>query len=183
MFLRKFEDDLSEFLKDKVELTINGVKVTNNEQTILETILRKYSRFIPEWKLEKLNFIVYIDQNTQILAYGSITEFPHCCGKAIFHTIKIYHERHIKEENNSYKVCEEYTDDQYDQITLHILKLVNEICKNAKYSSIDFIISEEEQPYLYKSMTRLDHKPVYSFLNIRSNKHHCHNYAIDIKYD
>lgn len=184
MFLKEFEDSLSEYLGVKTELSIEGINISDNEEMILSTKLKSNNRFLRENLSEKINFLISRNKGLDIISYGTLSEFPRCCGKAIFSGIKIsehYYER--CDENGANKYVR-YSDDQVKYILNSTLKLVYDICKNAKYSSVDFIVSEKEQPLLYKSLSEINCTPILSFKNYRmNNKNICHNYSMEIKYD
>lgn len=182
MFLREFETKLSELLKYDISIFINEIEVSKNEETIFSTLLKLDYRFIKEYNNERIDVIIRI--KSSLLAYFSIGEFPKCCGKAVLYNIQIYKRLYLTklEINNGKPYIEEMTDEKYDIILKGLIDLCSRICLNARYSSVDFIISQYEQPNIFNSLEKLGYKPVHQFKNNRmNNKNPCCDYIIDIK--
>lgn len=122
-------------------------------------------------------FRLMTKDNTKIISTFTMSEFPACCGKAIVHAIKIESSYYNSStggkctiEDKSHKVLVESS-----------LEIAKEICKILKYSSMDFIVSDIDNPTLYEAMKEIDLKPVSAFRNIRYEQgHYCNHYSITL---
>lgn len=179
-FLKKFENSLSEILKDKVKVEVNKNPVDGNEEHIFKNII-KPNRLLIETSQKYLDFSIYTGETNDPFFFCSVTEFPSCCGQAILHGFRLY-ERYVTKYIDGIPEIVTIDNSTYDKCLACILDLIACTCKYCKYSSYIFIISEKEQLLLYKSIDRLGYKPIDKFSNGRmSSKNVCNLYTIKVE--
>lgn len=174
MFLIDFENKLKKCISEDVVLTVGVHEVSKNEESILLTIIRPQFRFIVPYSTSSVDISLGTKEGYYIME-GHISEFPKCCGKAIFHGFKLF-----KYMNLGNSRSKSLNDETFDSIMSDYLNTVVEIAKHARYSSVDMIVSQEEQNDIYESMKRLKYEPVGKFINKRfKNWHNCFTYTLD----
>lgn len=170
-FLKDFHKSITDILDGRnVEVSVNNgrksLNVSTSEEDILQTIIRENHRLIKEFDSENLIISIYVDGGNYLVF--NLREFPSCCGKIIMHGIKFINYGKI-------------TTGACKSTVKSVIALLEKICIRMRYSSIDFIVSEEEQPLLLKCLKEIEIKERFSFVNRRgSNSHTCHNFSIDV---
>lgn len=179
-FLSNISKD--EAIKNILPLTI-GVSTKygsfDNEEDIMEKLLRSKERLTECSPIGYFMVNVYGSDSRTLMSF-SMREFHSCCGKVILHNMMI---NHLYRCRNFYSPSSVIQLNSNSMLSLvqEMLKLVIIVCDIYGYTSIDFIVSDREQPYIFEAVKTLGIKEVSSFKNRRNNeKHTCYTYTIDI---
>jgi hypothetical protein len=173
--IMSFDAALELILNLKVESNINDYKIAENAEHIIRNVIKEKQRF--GWNGRSTeSFCISSYHNHRCFLNANIKEFPSCCGKAIFHGFKINNTIYT---NTNPK---QLTDDEYRAVFKALMTYIDSIIKFMGYGHYDMIISEKEQPNIFKAANELGYKPTYTFNNRRypdENKT-CHNYSLEV---
>lgn len=159
----------------EIELKVEGIRLlVDNTDLIKNYDLLRHIFSMKGFRFGHVHTNFELVGPTRIIFKCGLAEFPKCCGKAI---VSGFYLDNYLESDNLYGVGP-IPKEKADSIFNISMNMVGVFCKQLFYSSLDFIISETEQPKLF-SMIRL--KPVNSFENHRmGNVHICHSYTMDL---
>jgi len=170
-----FKNNISKILniKDLILVSRSKSLIYSDEDDIFNSMIRPISR-ITIGNKGPVSFSILTKSEYNILGF-SIVEYPSCCGKLIIHDIYSYTMIHSGLDSIS------ITTEQSTQMFREVLNLVESICNIMYYSSVDFIISDVEQPIILKCVKNLGLQSMSSFKNRRNNyKHTCSTYSLNI---
>lgn len=174
--IKSLDPALELILNLAIESNINEYKIKDNAEIITRNVIKEKHRFGWNGKTsESISITSYHDH--RMFLNGTIKEFPSCCGKAIFHGFKI---NNVIYTNTDIKTL---TDDEYRLCFKAFMIYVDSIIKYMGYGHYDMIISEKEQPSIFRAAENLGYKPTYSFDNRRypNQKKTCHNYSLEVE--
>lgn len=179
-FLEKFQKSLEEVLIDSVKVEINGLDLSENKELIFKRSLST-SRLIEPFGQKNIRINVHIGEYRDIFFTGNVTEFPYCCGAAVFYGFKLY-ERYVNNHVDGVPNVIVLSNEVYNKCINIILKLISDICKFCGYASYFFIVSQKEQTLFYKGIISLGHEEINTFKNHRMEmKHACTMFTINVE--
>lgn len=178
--IQSFLYDLSSIkgLSDLLPLEVEVLSTSGdykNEEDILKRVIRHSDRFTGGCMNEYMTVRVSSKKQAEnrVILYFTLSEYPSCCGKLILHSI------YFPGMYFSYDGNVNMLEEDGSVILSRTLKFISEIADIMKYSTLDFIISDFEQPFLLKSAKGLGLKEISVFKNRRNDyKHSCYTYSI-----
>lgn len=156
-----------------VDAALYGIHsgVTFGELSIIESRLSSY-RLTGSYS----NFHIKFGSSHANAFQFSLSEFPNCCGKGILHGINI--KKEVNNENYRNKTLSE---EEYKESIRLVLEIAQNLFTKGMYSSFDFIISDIDNPEIYRTIKKMGIKPTASWRNSRYPVgHNCNNYTISM---
>lgn len=177
--INKFIDNVSK-IEELVKFKPFEIHVTTPRHTfkeeyqILEQVLKGKDRLTEVGCVSKITIQLYSKEMNRFIFTTTLQEFPSCCGKLIMYAIKFGNMNYYNDN------CVLISDKTGSLIITYILDLINDIANILHYSSVDFIISDVEQPFLLKSLRNAGLKEISSFQNRRNDyRHTCYNFSVN----
>lgn len=177
-FILDYRKALIENTSDKdLVVVVGGVNCDSesSEEIIMAKSFKPKYRLNASHGISNLQVQVRNPKSGASIIWVALDEFPACCGKLIIHHVGIY---------TLWSTTKEIITLSNKAVETNVkltLEFIHKVCHRLHYSSFDLIVSEVDQPDLFKVMRKIE-KPVYTFNNYRmSTSRTCDNYSITVK--
>lgn len=164
-------------IKSQTGITSLGVIIQNEDLLSNFDIVLKMLKAFNGRLIDSLKEGVDIEIGEKDKTYfaGRISEYPKCCGVVILSSLYL---TNYLPNDEAYCGFRSLLAKDASVIVDEGINIISHLCKLMGYSSLEFIVSKEEQESLYSNISL---KPVYSFTNFRMLRTHtCDKYVIDL---